>query len=166
MAGRWAIVVAIALGAACTGREAAASLEQAIRGGEVAAVQQALSAGVPANATLSDGWTPLTLAASLGDPRTVSLVADAGADLEHGRRVGLERQWTALGWAANGGHTEVVRLLLARGARVDARNSRHQTPLMAAAQGGHPAIMALLVEAGADEGARDAAGRSAGEMVP
>lgn len=129
-------------------------------------MQQQLSGGASANAILSDGWTPLTLAASLGDLRIVSLVADAGADLEQVRRVGVERQWTPLGWAASAGHLDVVQWLLARGARLEARSSRHQTPLMAAALGGHREIVSLLVEAGADQQATDAAGRTAREMLP
>jgi ankyrin repeat protein len=166
VAGRWAIAVVIALGAACTDRQAAASLEQAVRAGDPAAVQQLLSAGVSANASLSEGWTPLTLAASLGHLDIVTHLAGAGADLEQARRVGVERQWTPLGWAAFGGHRDVVEWLIARGARLEARTSRHQTPLMAAALGGHLEVLELLVDAGADQSAMDAAGRTAREMLP
>lgn len=93
------------------------------------------------------------------------LLGDAGADLEQVRRVGVERQWTPLGWAAFEGHLDVVAWLIARGVRIDARSSRHQTPLMAAALGGHRDVMARLVAAGADEGATDAAGQTASEML-
>lgn len=161
----WAPIAALALTLACTDPAALARFEQAIRNGETGVVAQHLTEGISANATLSDGWTPLTLAASLGHLEMVTMLVDAGGDLEQARRVGVERLWTPLGWAAGGGHSDVVALLLARGARVDARNSRHQTPLMAAALEGHDAVMAVLVAAGADQEARDAAGRTVRDMV-
>ncbi len=159
-------LVAVVLAMACADRDALAGLEDAVRRGDADSVRRQLSGAVSPNASLPDGWAPLSLAASLGHDGVVSVLLDAGADLEQARRLGLERQWTPLGWAASGGHLDIVRVLLARGARVDARSSRHQTPLMAAALGGHHEVMAALVEAGADTSARDAAGRTAAEMVP
>jgi ankyrin repeat protein len=161
-----AVLVTMALVAGCTDHDALLRLEEAIRNGNAGSARQLLAAGASVNATLSEGWTPLTLAASLGNLEVVEVMVDAGADLEQARRVGIERQWTPLGWAARRGHRDVVEWLLERGARVDALNSRHQSPLMAAALGGHHDVMALLVEAGADESARDAAGRTARELVP
>lgn len=159
-------MLAAILASACADGAAIGRLDEAIRRGDAGAVREHLAAGVSANASLPDGWTPLTLAAHLGHLDIVNAVADAGADLEHARRVGVERQWTALGWAAAGGHREVVESLLARGARLEARSSRHQTPLMAAVLGGHPGIVSRLVDAGADEQATDASGRTARELLP
>jgi ankyrin repeat protein len=158
-------LVAMLLAAACVDREAHARLETAIRSGDAGAVRARLAEGTSTDAMLSAGWTPLTLAASLGHGEIVAALVEAGGDLERARRVGVERQWTPLGWAALEGHADVVRLLLARGARVNARTSRHQTPLMAAALGGHREVLALLLAAGADEAAADAEGRTARDLM-
>jgi ankyrin repeat protein len=51
--------------------------------------------------------------------------------------------------AAREGHVEVVRLLLARGASVEARDRSGLTAAARAAEGGHDAVVALLTAAGA-----------------
>lgn len=48
------------------------------------------------------------------------------------------------------GDADVVRALLAHGARVDARDRYGQTALMLAAHRGHEAVIGVLVDAGAD----------------
>lgn len=62
----------------------------------------------------------------------------------------------ALGWAANRGHLDVVRLLLARGAPLETRNAWNATPLgftiwsaVHEPQPAHPAIAEALLAAGA-----------------
>ena len=55
----------------------------------------------------------------------------------------------ALYWAASEGHDEVVRLLLERGAEVDALRDSGWTPLTAAIYRGHEAVALILIEAGA-----------------
>lgn len=57
---------------------------------------------------------------------------------------------TPLTAAAYYGAMDVARFLLARGARVDAKDFREHTPLMGAALSGHAEIVALLLENGAD----------------
>jgi ankyrin repeat protein len=64
--------------------------------------------------------------------------------------------------AARSGSIETVRLLLARGARVDARDERRgQTALMWAAAEGHAEVVRTLLDAGADLGVRVPSGLSA-----
>ena len=61
--------------------------------------------------------------------------------------------WTALHYAAASGDDEIVRLLLARGAKIDAVSppkSGAYTPLMMAAREGHDATALLLMEKGAN----------------
>jgi hypothetical protein len=57
--------------------------------------------------------------------------------------------------AAGRGDTGEVKALLARGVRVDARDSRGRTALLAATQGNHVEAARLLIAAGADVNAKD-----------
>ena len=66
---------------------------------------------------------------------------------------GLEPSWP-INLAAHGGHTGVIRLLLAAGAKVDAPEDEGQTALMIAAGEGHLDAVQLLLEAGADKSYR------------
>jgi ankyrin repeat protein/L-ascorbate metabolism protein UlaG (beta-lactamase superfamily) len=63
------------------------------------------------------------------------------ADGEHGKK--------PLHWAAHGGHLEVAKYLIARGAAVDSKNEADETPLHYAAAHGHLDVAKLLVSKGA-----------------
>jgi len=71
--------------------------------------------------------------------------------------------WTPLHLAAHFGHTEAARLLLNKGAKVDARstNAMHNCPLHAAAAGGSANVVKLLIEHGASVNARQHSGWTA-----
>lgn len=56
--------------------------------------------------------------------------------------------------AAASGQTALLKLLLASGARVDAKNCYRQSPLHLAAEAGHKRIVELLLAANADINAR------------
>jgi len=51
---------------------------------------------------------------------------------------------TALMWAADNGHTEIVRLLIDKGADINTENNYGYTALMEAAGAGHTEIVELL----------------------
>lgn len=73
--------------------------------------------------------------------------------------------WTPLHLAAFFGQTEIARLLLDRGAEIDARSrserfARSNTPLHAAAANGQMEAARLLLARGADANARDGSGYS------
>jgi ankyrin repeat protein len=63
---------------------------------------------------------------------------------------------TPLHWAAKGGYTDIVRLLLTKGAHVNVKRNEEdgiitgQTPLHLAAEGGHTETARLLIEHGAE----------------
>ncbi len=57
---------------------------------------------------------------------------------------------TALHLAAYGGHFEIARLLLDRGAAVNSMSACEETPLHCAASGGYVDCARLLLERGAD----------------
>ncbi len=70
--------------------------------------------------------------------------------------------WTALMWALEYGHTEVVKLLIEEGADVNAQSNSGETALWAASRyGQHPDIVKLLIEEGADVNAKDKKGFTA-----
>ncbi|MEX2381696.1 MAG: ankyrin repeat domain-containing protein [Opitutales bacterium] len=60
--------------------------------------------------------------------------------------------------AAYNGNLETARLLLSRGAEVDHRNDRGQTPLGGVAFKGYPELIDLLIEAGAEVDADNGGG--------
>ena len=62
---------------------------------------------------------------------------------------GMKGDCTPLMEAASAGHTDIVRLLIAHGADVNAQSSSGNTPLMYACAGGHEDVVRVLLEAGA-----------------
>jgi len=73
---------------------------------------------------------------------------------------------TALTIAAETGAVEVLRLLLAQGADIDARSASGWTPLMRACNAGQVETARALLEAGADPELRNAEGYSAFGRIP
>jgi len=121
-----------------------------------------------------DELAPLFLAALKGDPATFHTHFTAGVNPNQKlpRKYTVSREsWkkpavaevlrmtgvaTELGGnsllmaAVIGGHGEIVKTLLARGARVDHRNTRRETALHLAAERGNLAIVTQLLDASAD----------------
>ncbi len=85
-------------------------------------------------------------AASQGNTPGVQTALDLGADAN----IKMCRA-TPLVMAAAGNHEDVVRLLLKRGANLNAKviDPNHATPLLAAAQNGHECMVKLLLDEGA-----------------
>jgi uncharacterized protein len=110
-----------------------------------------LRAGARVNAATDLGATPLYLACTNHSAMMVSRLLDAGAD----PNLPLPGGETPLMNCARTGDPAAVRALLAKGARVDARESAHQqTALMWAAAERHPVALTALLAAGADVAAR------------
>ena len=98
----------------------------------------------------------LALVAVGGDADAVHAKLDRGADANEVYNGG-----TALHWAAQQGHAEVVTVLLQRGARPDEPHAvTGSTPLHIAAQEGKQAVVAALLERGASCDARNGAGHT------
>ena len=93
--------------------------------------------------------SPIMLAA-VNHPECLPLLIDAGADINYVCRGTTDYyQYTALLWAAEEGITESVKILLANGADIHAKNKRGRTALDLAMMGQHTEIVQLLQAAGA-----------------
>lgn len=93
--------------------------------------------------------TALTVAAARGDLTAVDMLLQAGAD-PNLRNTSLHGgDLLPLGYAVRNGHVEVVHLLIAAGANVNALDSNLHKPLDIAVQVGDPDLIALLEAAGA-----------------
>ncbi len=149
-------------------------LNVAARAGDLERVKALLAAGASVAERDSLGGTPLHDAAWAGDLAIVQYLLDKGADpnarhlesgstpldyavitnhrdvvemfLLRGSRVGP----AALHLAANRGYGEVVRLLIAKGADVNARDSSGSTPLDEAAWKGQLEVASILLKHGAE----------------
>ncbi|MBR3425778.1 MAG: ankyrin repeat domain-containing protein [Neisseriaceae bacterium] len=94
-------------------------------------------------------WSTVMLAA-VNHPECLQFLIDAGADINYVCRDTTDyRQYTALLWAAEEGITESVKILLANGADIHAKNKRGRTALDLAMTNQHTEIVQLLQAAGA-----------------
>jgi Ankyrin repeats (3 copies) len=128
----------------------------------MAALVWTVAAGAQAPAAGAPGADALWEAARRGDASGVTRALDAGVDVNTPFRYGA----TALSYACDRGHLEVVKILLARGARVDVADTFYKaTPLNWASSPAqarkpeHAEIVGLLLKHGAKgiEGALSAA---------
>ena len=114
--------------------------------------------GVDVNALNPQGESALMMAALKGD------LAGAQLLLEHGAKVN-QTGWSPLLYAATGPEPDLVRLLLDRGAEIDAGSPNGSTPLMMAAQYGAEDSVTLLLERGADPKRRNQLDLSAADFA-
>ncbi|MES2522110.1 MAG: ankyrin repeat domain-containing protein [Gemmatimonadota bacterium] len=112
----------------------------------------------------SDGWTPLHLAGFFGQHEAAELLLDRGASLDT-----LSRNSTANTplHAALAGRVNdaLVRLLVERGAEVNARGAHGYTPLHLAASRGAEALVMLLLVHGADAHAMTDDGKTPADIA-
>ncbi|MBQ0930997.1 ankyrin repeat domain-containing protein [Ideonella alba] len=104
------------------------------------------------------GETPLMMAALKGQIDRMQRLIDRGAAIH-------QEGWSPLHYAATGPSVAAVRLLLDKGAPVNARSANGSTPLMMAARYGEERSVMLLVERGADLGARNNLGLDAADFA-
>lgn len=136
-----------------------------------------ISAGADVNSRTPVNETPLMLASFFFDEsqgglgraferheRAARLLVDSGAELEN-----YPHHYTPLAYAAYQGNDNIVRLLIQRGARVNADAQRGRvyvnTPLMMAAIQGHERVVRSLLAAGADADVRINGGHTAAELA-
>lgn len=105
-----------------------------------------------------DGWQPLHLAAYFGRTEAVRQLLDVDAPVDDCSRNAM--QVTPLHAAAAGSFAEIVWLLVASGARVDARQSHGGTPLHSAAANGDAESVRALLSGGASADIANDAGQT------
>lgn len=146
------VMVSLALGADRPGTPTK-SLQQAALDGDLAQVNLYLSDTRELNSRDAEGRTGLCCAISGEHVAVVTALVTAGADVNV-----RSQQGAPLYLAAQWGQPDVVRLLLARGAAVNARDDVTGTALHAAAARGHKEAVEVLLEAGADVNAQTQSG--------
>ncbi|HUW36862.1 MAG TPA: ankyrin repeat domain-containing protein [Rhodocyclaceae bacterium] len=104
------------------------------------------------------GDSALLLAAFNGRAQAVEKLVAAGAAIN-------PKGWTPLIYAAFGGYTTIARLLLEKGADVDAAAPNGVTALMAAARNGHLKTVQLLLDHGARLDLRNQDGATASDWA-
>jgi ankyrin repeat protein len=127
----------------------AANLHAAVRAGDIEVVQAVIESGADVNEL--DSWgTALAIAVSKGSDKIVQLLIDAGADVEGATSSGAggERPLHLAATRTSGAST--ARLLVSRGAQLDARDKAGRTPLMTAFLADNVAVAEVLLAAGAD----------------
>ncbi|HEX3798605.1 MAG TPA: ankyrin repeat domain-containing protein [Verrucomicrobiae bacterium] len=152
----WKIIVSIAIVAAVVAfvflRTANHTVEfrRALYSGDISQVEKLLQAHPTlANADVdpSKGWTPLHVAANLGDPDLVKLLVHYGAKVDVRDKRGL----TPLLWTAFAGRRDAAAALLSNGADINARGPDGRTTLDLAKLSLDNSLIDLLRERGAHE---------------
>ena len=105
-----------------------------------------------------NGNTALMMAAFKANKPAVLALLERGAKVN---RAG----WSPLHYAAAGGSADIARILIDRGAALNARAPGGLTPLMMAAREGQESTVSVLREAGADPSLKGAEGLTAVQLA-
>ena len=113
---------------------------------------------------LTSGCAPALVTAAMDrDTERVRTLLNAGADVNS--RLSMTGD-TALHWAAYYGSIDIIKLLLEKGADVNAINGSRETPLNRAARGNHVDIINFLLNKGADVDSAIAASEALAAQYP
>jgi len=104
---------------------------------------------MPEKSSMKWPQTPLHVAARCGALSIVQDLVRRGASLEL-KSGEAARSMTALHFAAEGGHAEVIKFLLASGASPHSRSASQSTPFYRAARSGSLNALRVLYDAGSD----------------
>jgi ankyrin repeat protein len=150
--------------------------------GHTEIVKLLLDKGAEVNPKNDYGFTPLMAAADNGYLEIVKLLLDKGADVNTKHKTGntaligaaergfprtglFPKKRTEVNPQEQNNRMEIVKLLLDKGAEVNAKNENGYTALIAAAEFGRTEIVKLLLDRGADINARTNEGLTAIEQA-
>jgi len=156
----------------------ATPLHIAIMNGKIETAHLLIEKGADVNAMARNANTPLHVAALKGDMKTANLLISKGADVNAKTKYGLTpisrallsdgggrlmvellvskgAKISALHLAAHRGDIDKVRSSLAKGTKVDVRDTAGHTPLFYAASTGQMHVVEFLISKGADVNAKD-----------
>ena len=125
-------------------------LHHAVRKGNEQLTESLLGKGVDVNATGEFGATPLLLATQHGNLKIADQLLKHGASVNSACTSTKHEGYASLHVAAEKGDEKITKLLLSKGADVDARGNDGATPLHIALRGGHLKVVELLFEHGAN----------------
>jgi quinoprotein dehydrogenase-associated probable ABC transporter substrate-binding protein len=142
----------------------------------VPAIQLLIARKAKVDAVTPDGYTALAYALADGKFAAAQALLDAGASASAGvgpqkltplmiaaSQLPPENRQMAL--AEGIGPLEISRLLVGRGANINAKSTTGMTALMVAAVHNNPAVIGVLAQLGADPSAREAGGHTARELA-
>lgn len=115
--------------------------------------------GISACAPEGDINNQMIVAARMGDLEKVKHLVGKVDDINAREKV-VGNGYTALFNAASAGHTDVVKFLIEKGAKLNERPGE-ATPLIMASWGGHTDTVLVLLHAGSNPNAKDESGWSA-----
>ena len=125
--------------------------------GKPAVVKMLVEAGAGVRVTDNQGLTCLALASCFGRTETVRYLAGLKeVDVNY---LGDEG-FTALHWAGQKNHPEVVQVLIDAGADIEVKDEEGYSPLLRVSKSGALNVVKMLVEAGADVCVTDNKGRT------
>ena len=136
----------------------AATIHDAAKSGDLEQIQRLTVEGVDVNQKAARDETPLMIASLAGQGEIVNYLLQRGAVIDARNTSGL----SSLHAAAYAGHTDIVKLLVAKGADVnDDANDFGVTPLHLASEENHIGTVQVLLRQGADTSAIEVNGYSA-----
>lgn len=127
-----------AVPAASPSAEPSGGLSDAVRSGDIKAVEPLLTPGT-LNDRGPDGRLPLALACEIGDKEMVAFLLDKGAYPDRDDDVG-----SPIHLAVENDHADIVELLMVHGVEVDRRNKDGKKPEEVAKDKGYTEIVELL----------------------
>lgn len=136
-------------GAKVGGREGRKMMQDAIMGRKYAVMEELPKLGLDVNAVMYRGYAPLMYAVVMtNDPKAVKALVASGADV-NAPMIETYDEVTPLLAASRRNNAEVVRELIAAGAKADVRDTKGRTPLDLAREGKSEEVVKVLRELGA-----------------
>ena len=143
---RFALLLALAAVGVAAAAPPEASLADAAKRADWAAVRTLLQAGTGVDARQGDGSTALHWASYRDNREIAALLTRAGADVDAANDLGVTALWAA----CENGSSAMVESLLEAGADPNRALPFGETPLMTAARAGNADVVGRLLAAGAE----------------